>query len=166
MHAHREVPESSEAAIFVSLAKHAERIMAKEEGILFQARPLGDDDLERIVLSRNDPRPANRFVFTAKKAAAEKKCLSPSVKKKRPLFGCAFAGAVSVTALVKDAATVMHCPRSCALMIAEKLLATEYYGELRYGTSSSSGLNRTARNNGYDRRGFYLRGREETCKGH
>jgi len=133
-------PESSEAAILRSLAEHAGTILAGGGEILHHARPLTDDELERIVLSRNDPRPVNRFVFTAKKTAADPQCLSPSVKNKRPLFGCAFAGAVSVTALVTDAATVMHCPRSCALMIAEKLLATEYSAELRYGSSSGAGL--------------------------
>jgi nitrogenase iron protein len=133
-------PECDEAAIFSTLAHHAERVRDGEEGILCHARPLDDDELERVVLSRNDPRPADRFVFTAHKAEPEKKHLSPSVKKKRPLFGCAFAGAVSVTALVKDAATVMHCPRSCALMIAEKMLVMEYYEKLRYGTSSGTRL--------------------------
>lgn len=133
-------PESSEASVILSLAEHAGRVMAGEDEILFQALPLSDDELERVVLARRDPRPKNRFVFTTKKAAAEPKCLSPSVKNKRPLFGCAFAGAVSITALITDAATVMHCPRSCALMIVEKLLVTEYFAELKYGTSYGAGL--------------------------
>ncbi|NLD57521.1 MAG: AAA family ATPase [Methanomicrobiales archaeon] len=133
-------PESGEAALFRSLAEHAGKILAGEKEILHQAQPLSDEDLERVVLSRNDPKPAHRFVFPTKKPDADTKCLSPTMKKKLPLFGCAFAGAVSVTALVSDAATVMHCPRSCALMIVEKLLVMEYFAELRYGGSTGTGL--------------------------
>jgi nitrogenase molybdenum-iron protein alpha/beta subunit len=108
--------------------------------MLHTAMPLSDDELERVVLSRNDPRPAKKFVFTPKETGTGQRCLSPSVKKKRPLFGCAFAGAVSVTALITDAATVMHGPRSCGLMIAEKLLVTEYHAALRYGSTCGAGL--------------------------
>lgn len=133
-------PEADEASLFRDLAGHAGRVMQGEPGMLHRAMPLSDEDLERIVLSRNDPRPAHRFVFSEKTKAADRKCLSPSVKKKQPLFGCAFAGAVSVTALITDAATVMHCPRSCGLMIAEKLLVTEYYAALRYGSTCGAGL--------------------------
>jgi nitrogenase iron protein len=133
-------PDTGEAGLFRSLAGHAKRVMAQEAGTLHPALPLDDDDLERIVLSRNDPRPANKFVFTDRKTLAVRKCISPSVKKKRPLFGCAFGGAVSVTALVTDAATVMHCPVSCSLMIDEKLIITAYHAALRTGHAAGAGI--------------------------
>lgn len=133
-------PGHEEASLFRTLAGHAGRIMAQEPGILHPALPLSDEDLERIVLSREDPRPAHKFVFASGKKSTGRKCISPSVKKKRPLFGCAFAGAVSITALITDATTVMHCPRSCALMISEKLAVTDYYTALRSGHTSFTGI--------------------------
>lgn len=132
-------PETDEAALFRGLAVHAAGIMDGTGGSLCPARPLSDDELERIVLLRNDPLPMNRFDLPRFPAGTERKCLSPTVKNKRPLFGCAFGGAVSVTALVTDAATVMHCPRSCALMVAEKLVVTEYLSALRSGRPAGTG---------------------------
>jgi len=133
-------PETEEAALFRTLASHAIRIMAGEPGSLHPAMPLSDEDLERIVLSRKDPLPANKFVFAKKPAGTDRKGIAPSVKNKRPLFGCAFGGAVSVTALVTDAATVMHGPRSCALMIAEKVMVTEHLSALRSGHPCGAGM--------------------------
>jgi len=133
-------PATPEAGIFRVLAGHMERIGAEKTGILHPALPLSDEDLERIVLLREDKRQATRFVFASKNTDTVRKCLSPTGKNKRPLFGCAFAGAVSVTALVTDAATVMHCPRSCALMISEKLLVTGYHAALRSGHYTGAGM--------------------------
>ncbi|MDD5187675.1 MAG: nitrogenase component 1 [Methanoregula sp.] len=133
-------PEAPEAALFRALAGHAERIRSEEPGVLYPALPLSDEDLERIVLSREDTHPKNKFVFLPDRENPVGKCISPSVKNKRPLFGCAFAGAVSVTAQISDAVTVMHCPRSCALMIYEKLLVTEEHSALRYGYPYKAGM--------------------------
>ncbi|MDD5144191.1 nitrogenase component 1 [Methanoregula sp.] len=135
-------PDGDETGLFRTLASHAEGIIADGGASLHPALPLSDDDLERIVLSRQDPRPANKFVLPDAATATGRcrKCISPAVKNKRPLFGCAFAGAIAVTANVSDAATVMHCPRSCALMIAEKLVTTAYHAALRSHCSGGGSI--------------------------
>lgn len=132
-------PGTAEAAIFHTLADHAERIMRGDSGLLYPALPLSDEDLERIVLLREDVRPVNKFVIPGGEKT-DRRCISSSVKNRRPLIGCAFAGAVSVTAQFADAATVMHCPRSCALMIHEKLLDTEQLSTIRFGHPYRAGL--------------------------
>lgn len=125
-------PGTDEAAIFRALADHVDSLNRADSKALYPALPLDDEELERIVLSRQDTRVASRFAFSGTPETASR-CISHSVKYRKPLFGCAFAGAVTITAQVIDAATVMHCPRSCALMVLEKLLATEHASTLISG---------------------------------
>ena len=132
-------PETPEAGIFRTLAEHVDIILSENSGFLYHAMPLSDEELERTVLLRQDVRPVNKFVLSGRAETAGK-CISPSVKHKRPFFGCAFAGAVAITAQIIDAATVMHCPRSCALMIYEKLLITEQQSTLRLGNCYNAGM--------------------------
>ncbi|HWQ63380.1 MAG TPA: nitrogenase component 1 [Methanospirillum sp.] len=125
-------PDSIEAALLRNLSDHAEGIRTDATNLLHQARPLTDEDLERVVLLRGDISLAKRYSGVLKDRNTSVKCKSSAVKNKRPLIGCAFAGAVSVTAQVTDAATVMHCPRSCALMIHEKLMDTSQVSAIRF----------------------------------
>jgi nitrogenase iron protein len=127
-------PDACETEIFRALARHAVSLQKSAGCSLHPALPLTDDELERIVLLRKDARRANRFVLKDQNPN-ERRCISESVKNRRPLIGCAFSGAVSVTAQVTDAATVMHCPRSCALKIHEKLLDTLQFSALRHHDS-------------------------------
>ena len=132
-------PKTAEAGIFRTLAGHMDIIQSENSGLLYHAMPLSDEELEHTVLLRKDVRPVNKFVLSGKVMSAGK-CISPSVMNKRPFFGCAFAGAVAVTAQITDAATVMHCPRSCALMIYEKLLVTEQQSTMRLGNRYNAGM--------------------------
>lgn len=54
--------------------------------------------------------------------------------KRSPLYGCAFSGAVCATFQMRDAATIMHGPRSCA-HISSDALASSF---LRRGDSGDS----------------------------
>nr|WP_281267976.1 nitrogenase component 1 [Methanospirillum stamsii] len=132
-------PDSEEAEVFRTLAVHAEDIMGGG-ALLHHALPLSDEDLEEIVLQRNDSRTIHRFSFCQGEEKDSRKAVSVSVKNKKPLIGCAFAGAVSVTAQVSDAVTIMHCPRSCTLMMYEKLLDTRQHSTTRFGSSYQQGL--------------------------
>ncbi|MFA5294807.1 MAG: nitrogenase component 1 [Methanoregulaceae archaeon] len=132
-------PGTSEAAIFRALADHVDGIGPGHAGVLHPALPLGDEELERIVLLRKNTPPVIRFVLP-EGAKTAGRCISSSVKNRRPLFGCAFAGAVTITAQVTDAATVMHSPRSCAMMVYEKLLVTEQASALQFGQPYRGGM--------------------------
>ncbi len=125
-------PDAPEAEIFRNLADHTERIRTDATNLLHHARPLTDEELEHVVLLRDDISSAKRFAGILGEKTLGVQCKSNAVKNKRPLIGCAFAGAVSVTAQVSDAATVMHCPRSCALMIYEKLMDTNQVSAIRF----------------------------------
>ncbi len=126
-------PESPEAVLFQAFAQHTMSIHPGNGGILYPAAPLSDTDLEHIVLLRDETVPKRKFVFNPEDKKHTSKTFSVSVKNKRPLIGCAFAGAVSVSSQVTDAATVMHGPRSCTLMMYEKLLDTWQQSAIRYG---------------------------------
>lgn len=127
-------PDSAEAGIFRQLAGHVERIRQGDTTLMHPALPLDDEDLELIVLLRRDRRPANKFDLAP--ACNEKtavKYISKPARDRRPLMGCAFAGAVAVTARITDAAIVMHCPRSCVLSTQERLIGAEHFASLRAG---------------------------------
>lgn len=126
-------PDSPEWTLFQTLADHAESIQPGNGGILYPAAPLSDTDLEHIVLLRDETVPKRKFTFHPDNRKSAQKPFSVSVKNKRPLIGCAFAGAVSVSSQVSDAATIMHGPRSCTLMMYEKLLDTLQYSSIRFG---------------------------------
>jgi nitrogenase iron protein NifH len=134
-------PETAEAAIFQQVADHIGKINAGEPALLHPALPLSDEDLERVVLQRESRSTAEQYDFSSFGVRnAGGKVLSGSVKQKRPLIGCAFAGAVSVTAQITDAATILHGPRSCSLMIYEKLLDTEQCASTMFGHPYHQGL--------------------------
>lgn len=134
-------PDSAEAAIFGQVADYIGKINAGESALLHPALPLTDENLEQVVLQRETYGTVEKYDFSSfgvQKASG--KVLSGSVKHKRPLIGCAFAGAVSVTAQITDAATIMHGPRSCSLMMYEKLLDTEQCAATMFGHPYHQGL--------------------------
>jgi nitrogenase subunit NifH len=126
-------PDSPEAVLFHKFAQHTMILHPDNGGLLYPAAPLSDTDLECIVLMRNEIVPNTKFIFHPHNTKSVQKTLSVSVKNKRPLIGCAFAGAVSASSQVTDAATVMHGPRSCTLMMYEKLLDTLQNSSIRFG---------------------------------
>jgi len=127
-------PNSAEAAIFREIANHIEKLHQGKSAILYPALPLSDKELEQVVLQREVHGIVQKYDFSSSGAQRSAgKILSGSVKNRRPLIGCAFAGAVSVTAQITDAATIMHGPRSCSLMISEKLLDTEQRSATIFG---------------------------------
>jgi nitrogenase iron protein NifH len=108
-------------------------------GALFQACPLTDVELEQVVLDRGvgDSLPQPAFAGKSAGAAAARedagsgdpedtgggspagpdpgrRFLSKNVLLHEPLHGCAFNGAVNVTAQIAGAFTLAHGPRSCA----------------------------------------------------
>lgn len=134
-------PDSAEAAIFRQVADHIGKITSEKSAVLYPALPLSDEILEQVVLQREAHATVQKYDFSSfcvQKATG--KVLSGSVKNRRPLIGCAFAGAVAVTAQITDAATIMHCPRSCLLMICEKLLDTEQHSATIFGHPYNSGM--------------------------
>nr|WP_300999075.1 nitrogenase component 1 [Methanoculleus sp.] len=134
-------PASPEASIFRQIAGHIENIRSARSPVLYPALPLSDKKLEEIVLQREARGTVQKYDFSSFCVReAPGRHLSGSVKSKRPLIGCAFAGAVSVTAQITDVATIMHCPRSCLLMICEKLLDTEQRSATIFGQPYDPGL--------------------------
>ena len=117
-------PDSAEYGIFHSLAGSIVRGVEK-----FEARPLADDELERIVLgSQSAPNAAPQSgAATAVTQADEppqprevidfaspNRYLSKNVVHGEPLHGCAFNGALTMSAQLKDAVILAHAPKSCA----------------------------------------------------
>ncbi|MGI5874399.1 MAG: nitrogenase component 1 [Bacillota bacterium] len=90
---------------------------------LFEARPLSDEDLERLVLGgETDAKREERSVPAAETAAAAATVpgkttatAEPRPPAARPaLYGCAFTGAATTAVHLTDAAVIAHAPRSCA----------------------------------------------------
>ncbi len=134
-------PSSAESEIIRNIADHIKKILDDREERLYPALPLEEKELESIVLQREDLADVKKFdVSVLKKRMEQVKVKSPSVKNRRPLIGCAFAGAVSVAAQITDAAIVMHCPRSCLLMICEKLFDRELHSAQIYNLPYDAGF--------------------------
>jgi nitrogenase iron protein NifH len=85
------------------------------KGDRYCARPLPEDDLERIVLGHERQSFVGRSQrLTVEKKEAPKIYSSRSVKGKDALQGCAFSGACSVAASIDGLAIIIHAPRNCA----------------------------------------------------
>lgn len=89
---------------------------------LYPAHPLDPEQLEELILNRY-VMPSSKDIAYEDKASkltpdapAEKATtlLSLNVRRREPLHGCAFNGAVNVAIQVQDAVTIAHGPRSCA----------------------------------------------------
>lgn len=146
-------PSSTPASIFRELAKYVETL-EKDRSLLHPANPLGDLELEALVLGRRempcikpvgtDPdlykktgnelyssREENRSsaeisskIHETKPAETPEEVSTPSPTAypfRPPLYGCAFSGAVTAIFQVRDAATVLHGPRSCTHITADAL---------------------------------------------
>jgi nitrogenase iron protein len=111
-------------------------------------RPLGDDELERVVLGRSSraiPSPCSRNashiasddtlpIHTSRRfAPVHRRYLSKSLISREPLHGCAFAGAVNTLTQIRDAVTVVHGPRSCAHLAASTMLSSGLASLRRHG---------------------------------
>ncbi len=126
---------SPESDLFRELAQH----ILTASG-LFEARPLSDEALEQIVLSRTPTCPAGRStVISAALTNANdsspavvdnnaiSSCsdlMSKSMLFREPLHGCAFTGAISTTTQIRGALTVAHGPRSCAHIADRTILSS------------------------------------------
>ncbi len=146
-------PSSTPVSIFRELAKYVETL-EKDRSLLHPANPLGDLELEALVLGRRempcikpvgtDPdlykktgnelyssREENRSsaeisskIHETKPAETPEEVSTPSPTAypfRPPLYGCAFSGAVTAIFQVRDAATVLHGPRSCTHITADAL---------------------------------------------
>lgn len=91
---------------------------------LHLAVPLSDDELELQVLGRSaqaHPVERTKEQCSPVRKRAELPFYSQSVNSHSILFGCALAGAVSATAQIKDAMTLVHGPRSCGYIVGGNL---------------------------------------------
>ena len=119
-------PDSAEYGMFHNLAEHIVRGVSK-----FPARPLTDDELERIVLGSQSaqstaPQSDNAAVLPemAEQSptreiidfASPNRYLSKNLIHGEPLHGCAFNGALTMSAQLRDAVILAHAPKSCAYL--------------------------------------------------
>ena len=108
-------PESETALIFEQLAT-----AIINDSLLYPAKPLSDEELERHVLGKTTKRvtgsmPAKPDVTTVVSTQTKKPALySKSLISREPLHGCAFSGAMSICTQVTDAITIAHGPNSCS----------------------------------------------------
>lgn len=108
---------SSLVSLFTELAQ-----TVADKHRLYPAQPLTAEHLEELVLQRpssNKPRVFDKRlrVNDNTRPATEPDAvalLSLNVRRREPLHGCAFNGAVNVAIQVSDAVTVAHGPQSCA----------------------------------------------------
>lgn len=137
-------PKSRETSIFRELAVQIRSIQAGPDIKLYTGTSLSDQDLEYLLLERKPTNLVEAYTPVQISQNQKNSLCSPSVKNKRPLIGCAFGGAVVVTTQIKDAATVMHAPASCSLMIREKIIGTEMrtsrISQIPYSGCSSKSL--------------------------
>ncbi len=105
---------------------------------LFKACPLTDADLEQVVLGKSAsvaslPPLGTREATEALDSVGSRvpagpdpgrRFLSKNVLLREPLHGCAFNGAVNVTAQIDGAITLAHGPKSCAHIAYQTITST------------------------------------------
>ena len=103
-------PESSIAGTFRELAENVMR--QRKYGSDF----LSEEDLERCILGRSvtGRRVTKGTPALTVEKRPKRKYASRNVMNNEPHGGCAFSGANSTCASLKGAATILHCPLSCA----------------------------------------------------
>jgi nitrogenase iron protein NifH len=128
-------PQSPESDLFRKLGRQI-----RKSTRLYPARPLSDAALEGTVFSKK-PVPSGEFgvetrtdsdcAFPTRERPAENTpvsesslLMSKSMLFREPLYGCAFAGAISTTTQIRKAITVAHGPRSCAHIASRTLLSS------------------------------------------
>ena len=113
--------------------------LAKEinEGIRkHRANPLTDEELEKVVLGIEYDKVESlvkekKEVFVPEKI--ENKYLSKNVVRDEPLHGCAFNGAASQCVHIKDAAVIVHGPRSCSYLAYQSISSSGRRGLFERG---------------------------------
>jgi nitrogenase iron protein NifH len=114
-----DTPSSELASIFGNLSE-----LLITAPPLHSARPLSDEELERIVLGRIT---AHRTVALLAEKGPERVCPkdipfpSQAVNAHSTLFGYAMAGPATATVQVTDAVTLIHGPASCGYMVAQNI---------------------------------------------
>lgn len=116
-------PECSSAKKLFQLANEV-----KEGRALYLSKPLGEEDLERVVLGLEKKEEQS---YSSKKTNSEVEIevqaneegesnafsfVSKNVKHREPLHSCAFNGVIYVCSQVDGAVTISHGPRTCAHM--------------------------------------------------
>jgi len=133
-------PDSPEAKIFGELAENIIRGTDKHK-----ACPISDEDLEIVVsvgLSAHSVLPEQaQFKVTReiapwlrsgtgedldKKSTTQEpaRYLSKNVIRSEPLHGCAFNGALTMSAQIKDAVILAHAPKSCSFISYQTMSST------------------------------------------
>ncbi|MDO4633435.1 MAG: nitrogenase component 1 [Eubacteriales bacterium] len=99
-----------------------------DEMRLYEARPLSDEELERVVLSKEQSESAagNGTAKVFQREDRSEQCLQERQPERReaeserpqaerpPLYGCAFNGAATAAVNLTDALVIVHSPRACA----------------------------------------------------
>ena len=108
-------PDSEIADTFRDLAH------AVIEGRRHYARFLSESELEKLILGRDTSSKKERPVREELKVtgAVFRPYTSKNAAYDEPLHGCAFSGASSVCTSVKGLTTVLHAPRSCAMLTVQ-----------------------------------------------
>lgn len=105
-------PESEIGGQFEGLAEYI-----AGNTTLYPAAPLTDEELERVVLEREKPRPvkaAPKLQFEKGEAPVRQQFFSKNLIEREPLHGCAFSGAMGIAVMVADSVCLAHGPKSCA----------------------------------------------------
>lgn len=138
-------PSATETELFRELAR---RVLDRPP--LHHARPLAETELEAALFGlegksllpaippeQRPPRTQNPSTTTAEAPAvlapppSSTRRLSKSILCREPLHGCALAGAIGITAQVRDGITVAHGPRSCAHIASRAILASGIHTRIR-----------------------------------
>ncbi|MDR2615299.1 MAG: nitrogen fixation protein NifH, partial [Oscillospiraceae bacterium] len=133
-------PGGAEAALFRNLAADILRGARK-----YPARPLTDARLERVVLKTENapishPEPGRTAVASARSNGtlpsetreprevidftSPNRYLSKNVVHGEPLHGCAFNGALTMSAQLRDAVILAHAPKSCTYISYQTMSST------------------------------------------
>jgi nitrogenase iron protein len=118
--------------IFMNLARHL-----TEGCTLYEANPLSDEALESVVLCDFEIAPeqtAPECVIPLQPVRASERSeidltspnryLSKNVLHSEPLHGCAFNGAMSLCAHIRDAVVLAHAPKSCVYLTFQTISST------------------------------------------
>ncbi|WP_094229090.1 nitrogenase component 1 [Methanolobus psychrotolerans] len=165
-------PRSVPAFLFNQLADHIEQI-SNGTASLFSANPLTNEEMEIIVLGRDQDLHQNKRHSSSNKKSfhyeipkikqgfsVNKKShfFTKNVKNKQPLQGCSFAGAVTVTSRITDALTIVHGPRSCAHIASHFLNNSLLNASSRYGIIPSGTEGKTLVSTDMDDKSFIFGG--------
>lgn len=104
---------------------------------LYEAKPLTDEELESVVLGREEtvasqmpaaPAPAVKAAPTPRQPEIDltdpNRYLSKNVIHSEPLQGCAFNGAISASVHIRDAVILAHSPKSCTYITYQTVSST------------------------------------------